>query len=66
MLTHTQKILLGLFISSLFIPLGISAQLTGFSRDDLVKYTADSPFERFEDGRHKVPDHYIEALKNSS
>ncbi len=66
MLTHTQKILLGLLISSLFIPLGISAQLTGFSRDDLVKYTADSPFERFEDGRPKVPDHYIEALKNSS
>jgi regulator of RNase E activity RraA len=42
------------------------AQLTGFSKEDLIKYTADSPWERFEDGRPKVPDQYIEALKNSS
>ena len=41
-------------------------QLSGFSKEDLIKYTADAPFERFEDGRPKVPDQYIEALKNSS
>lgn len=42
------------------------AQFSGFSKDDLIKYTADVPYERFEDGRPKVPDQYIEALKNSS
>lgn len=41
-------------------------QLSGFTKEDLIKYTADVPFERFEDGRPKVPDQYIEALKNSS
>lgn len=44
----------------------LDAQLTGFSKEDLIKYTADSPYERFEDGRPKVPDRYIEALRNSS
>ncbi len=53
-----------LFLGAL--PISLNAQLTGFSREDLVKYTADSPFERFEDGRPKVPDQYIEALMNSS
>jgi 4-hydroxy-4-methyl-2-oxoglutarate aldolase len=42
------------------------AQLSGFSKEDLIKYTAGVPYERFEDGRPKVPDEYIEALKNSS
>ena len=41
-------------------------QLSGFSKEDLIKYTKDVPFERFEDGRPKVPDRYIEALQNSS
>ncbi len=44
----------------------VFAQFSGFSKEDLVKYTADVPFDRFEDGRPKVPDQYIEALKNSS
>ncbi|HAK56753.1 MAG: hypothetical protein QF463_06250 [Vicinamibacterales bacterium] len=44
----------------------VFAQLSGFSRGDLIKYTADVPYERFEDGRPRVPDQYIEALKNSS
>ena len=42
------------------------AQLSGFSKEDLIKYTAASPWERFEDGRPNVPDKYVEALKNSS
>jgi 4-hydroxy-4-methyl-2-oxoglutarate aldolase len=41
-------------------------QFSGFSKEDLIKYTAAAPYDRFEDGRPKVPDQYIEALKNSS
>ncbi len=58
-----------LILSSLTLVCGsvsLNAQLSGFSKEDLVKYTAASPFERFEDGRPKVPDQYIEALRNSS
>jgi len=47
-------------------PLPSIAQLSGFSKEDLIKYTADVPYDRFEDGRPKVPDQYIEALRNSS
>ncbi len=41
-------------------------QLEGFSKQQLVKYTAGNPFERFPDGRPKVPDRYIRALKGAS
>jgi regulator of RNase E activity RraA len=42
------------------------AQLDGFSKDQLIKYTAKNPFERFEDGRPKVPQKYIDGLKSAS
>ncbi|HUG81905.1 MAG TPA: hypothetical protein VML01_09595 [Bryobacterales bacterium] len=42
------------------------AQLDGFSKEQLIKYTAKNPFERFEDGRPKVPQKYIDGLKNAS
>ena len=41
-------------------------QLEGFSKQQLIKYTARNPFERFRDGRPKVPDRYIQALKGAS
>ncbi len=42
------------------------AQLEGFGKEELIKYTAKNPFERFPDGRPKVPDKYLEMLKDSS
>ena len=39
------------------------AQLIKFSKEDLVRYTAENPFERFPDGRPKVPDALLERLK---
>ncbi len=42
------------------------AQLEGFGKEELIKYTAQNPFERFPDGRPKAPDKYIEMLKGSS
>ena len=55
--------------TSLVLAIGsapLFAQLSGFSKEDLIKYTADVPYARFDDGRPKVPDNFIEALKNSS
>ena len=39
------------------------AQINKFSKEDLIKYTAENPFERFPDGRPKVPDDLLERLK---
>ncbi len=44
----------------------LSAQVDGFGREDLVKYTRGSPFGRFEDGRPLVPQRFIEALSQAS
>lgn len=42
------------------------AQLFRLSRDQMVRYTANSPFERFPDGRPKVPDALLEKVKTMS
>jgi hypothetical protein len=39
------------------------AQLIKFSKEELVKYTAENPFERFPDGRPKVPYGLLERMK---
>jgi regulator of RNase E activity RraA len=41
----------------------ISAQVHTFTRDQMIKYTSANPYERFEDGRPKVPDEKLEELK---
>jgi regulator of RNase E activity RraA len=42
------------------------AQLFTLSHDEMLKYTAHSPFERFADGRPKVPDSMLEKVKGLS
>jgi regulator of RNase E activity RraA len=39
------------------------AQLIKFTKEDLIRYTAENPFERFPDGRPKVPDDLLERVK---
>ena len=39
------------------------AQVFTFSREQMIKYTAKNPYERFEDGRPKVPDNLLEKAK---
>jgi 4-hydroxy-4-methyl-2-oxoglutarate aldolase len=41
-------------------------QLFTFSKQDLMDYTAKSPFDRFPDGRPKVPDALIERARDMS
>ena len=59
------------------IPLLISAGIAGsiasasgqvfrLSREQMIKYTAKSPFERFPDGRPKVDDKLLERVKGLS
>jgi regulator of RNase E activity RraA len=39
------------------------AQIFEFSREEMIKYTPLNPFERFPDGRPKVPDSILERIK---
>ncbi len=40
-----------------------SAQLFQWTPDQLIKYTVKNPYERFPDGRPKVPDEMLERIK---
>src|SRR5690242_11427397 len=44
----------------------IRAQVFNLSKEQILKYTAQNPFERFPDGRPKVPDSLLEKLKDMS
>jgi 4-hydroxy-4-methyl-2-oxoglutarate aldolase len=55
-----------LLLSGFFFCLTASGQVFTFSRDQMVKYTAKNPYERFEDGRPKVPDTVLEKFKSLS
>ena len=41
-------------------------QVFGFTREQMIKYTAQNPFDRFPDGRPKPPDALLEKVKGSS
>ena len=42
------------------------AQLSSFSKEDLIEYTAQNPFDRLPDGRPKVPEDLIERARGLS
>src|SRR5438309_11637286 len=46
--------------------LAANAQVFTFTKDQMVKYTSKNPFERFPDGRPKVPDSLLEKVKGLS
>jgi 4-hydroxy-4-methyl-2-oxoglutarate aldolase len=48
------------------LALSASAQVFTFSRDQLVRWTPDNPFDRFADGRPKVPEALLEKVKGLS
>ena len=41
-------------------------QLFNFTKEELIEYTAQNPFDRFADGRPKVPDDLIERARGLS
>jgi 4-hydroxy-4-methyl-2-oxoglutarate aldolase len=59
-------VFLGALITVWLAPAPASAQLFTFSRQDLVDYTAQSPFDRLPDGRPKVPDDLLERARGLS
>lgn len=50
----------------LLLPNCVHAQLFTFPKPDLIDYTAQNPFDRFPDGRPKIPDNLIERARGLS
>jgi 4-hydroxy-4-methyl-2-oxoglutarate aldolase len=46
--------------------LSMSAQVFTLTRDQMMKFTAENPYDRFPDGRPKVPDELLEKVKGLS
>lgn len=44
----------------------LPAQVVVFTKDDLIKFTKDNPYERSADGRPRVPDALLEKVKGLS
>jgi len=52
--------------AALLAPTVAQAQVFTMTREQLIEYTAQNPFERFPDGRPKVPDALIQRAKGIS
>ncbi len=55
-----------MIFAALFVSSNAWAQIFSLSRDQMIKYTAQNPYERFPDGRPKVPDPILEKVKGLS
>ncbi|MBI3682691.1 MAG: dimethylmenaquinone methyltransferase [Acidobacteria bacterium] len=55
-----------LFVILTMLPGFSPAQVFTFTREQMIQYTAKNPFERFEDGRPKVPDALLEKVRELS
>jgi regulator of RNase E activity RraA len=53
-------------VCALLMPVASDAQLFTLTKDQMIEYTAQNPFERFPDGRPKVPDALIERARSLS
>ena len=52
--------------ASVLTPVLLDAQLFTLTREQMIQYTAQNPFDRFPDGRPKVPDALIERARGLS
>jgi regulator of RNase E activity RraA len=61
-----MRLTLGACLALLVTAALVDAQLFKLSREQLIEITADNPFDRFADGRPKIPDALIEQAKGLS
>jgi regulator of RNase E activity RraA len=67
-MTMKRRVSLGLTIctAALLMPALTHAQLFTLTKEQMIEYTAQNPFERFADGRPKVPDALIQRARSLS
>jgi 4-hydroxy-4-methyl-2-oxoglutarate aldolase len=59
-------LLVSFTILLLFVPAPSQGQVFSWTREQMVTYTAQNPYERFPDGRPKVPDSILERVRELS
>src|SRR5919201_1093634 len=63
----TCRAMVGLATSfAILAPAFSDAQIFSLTRDQMIEYTAQNPFDRFPDGRPRVPDALIERARGLS
>lgn len=62
----TRRLILALAAAALAAPVLTHAQIFTLSKEQMMEYTAQNPFDRFPDGRPKVPDSLIERARGLS
>jgi 4-hydroxy-4-methyl-2-oxoglutarate aldolase len=66
-LRHKRLAAFGVLLFSLLLkPDATRSQLITFSKQDLTDFTAQNPFERFVDGRPKIPDSLLQQARELS
>jgi regulator of RNase E activity RraA len=66
MSTLSRRTGIVLYLVFTLAPFPAEAQLFTLTKDQMIEYTAQNPFERFADGRPKVPDALIERARGLS
>jgi len=66
MMNRFLRYALACLAALLVIQCAASGQINNLTRDELIRYTAQNPYERFPDGRPKVPDSVLSQLKDMS
>lgn len=61
-----KRFALTLFTIAIALPVISHAQIFTLSKEQMIEYTTQNPFDRFADGRPKVPDGLIERAKGLS
>lgn len=65
-MTFRSRLIVVVCLAALVTPATAGAQLVTLTREQLVELSAQNPFERFADGRPKVPDALMERAKGLS
>ena len=63
---HSSRLPFALALVAVLMPIASSAQLFTLTRERMIEYTAQNPFDRFPDGRPKIPDGLIERARGLS
>jgi 4-hydroxy-4-methyl-2-oxoglutarate aldolase len=63
---HRAILAMGISVGAMMMPVVSHAQLFTLTKEQMVEYTAQNPFGRFDDGRPRVPDALIERARGLS
>src|ERR1035437_8256180 len=60
---HLRQGTAATLLAACFVPLSAQGQVFTLTQEQMIKYTAQNPYERFPDGRPKVPDELLAKVR---